>query len=119
MIGNTTYLLLMSPQTRHNRHAFLLGRKTGSPSLITQGTRSSPPNRRAAITAHLVVDMDDGGQHVGQSFAGSRLRDANHVLSREGDRPALRLDRSRVLEPVGPARKEAYVHHLLGRSTAI
>ena len=53
-----------------------------------------------------MVDVDDGGQHVGQRFAGARLRDADHVLSGERDRPALRLDRRWALESVGSARRE-------------
>ena len=59
--------------------------------------------------------MDDGWQHVAQSFTRSSLSDANKVLTSQRDGKSLRLDRSRSGEP----RIANLAHDIVGETSVL
>ena len=63
----------------------LLGQFPGRSHHQNYGTVSS-------FQVILIVDVDDSGQHVTQSFAGTCLSDSHQVVALQCDRPALCLD---------------------------
>ncbi|KAG5463572.1 MAG: hypothetical protein BJ554DRAFT_6366, partial [Olpidium bornovanus] len=55
----------------------------------------------AGLEEGLGVDVDDGGQGVGEGLPGTGLGDADHVAALEGHGPALALDGGGALEADG------------------
>jgi len=82
---------------------------------LTSGSKNQDDRAVAGGEKRLSVDVDDGGEAVGQSLSGTGLGNTDDVASRKRHRPALRLNGGRRRETLGLD----FIHDIAGETSLV